>query len=95
MQTWSELIMNFIPYFGLDGYTAHWASSIFCSLKRASSVLSYSLWQLTQYLYLVLFNEDRNVSVDSQWGQFVNLGFWFDVKNIVNSLMVFIFMFYW
>ena len=85
--------MNFIPYFGLDGYTAHWASSIFCSLKRASSVLSYSLWQLTQYL--LLLNADRNVLVDSQRGQFVNLGFVSTVKNIVNSLMVFIFMFYW
>ena len=57
---------------------------------RASSVLSYSLRQLTQNLFFI--NADRNVSVDSQRGQFVNLGFVSTVKNIVNSLMVFIFM---
>jgi len=77
----------------LDGLNSPQATSIFCSLARSSSVLSYSLWQLTQYLESLYI--DRNVSVDLQWGQFVNLGFWSNLKIIVNSIMVFIFMIYW
>ena len=74
-------------------YTAHWASSIFCSLKRTSSALSYFLLQFTQYLASLYI--DRNVSVDRQRGQFVCFGFDSNVKNIIHSLMVYIFMFYW
>ena len=73
------------------GYTAHWASSIFCSLKRTSSALSYFLLQLTQYLASLYI--DRNVSVDRQRGQFVFLGFDSNVKNIINSLMVYVIVF--
>ena len=73
------------------GYTAHWASSIFCSLKRTSSTLSYFLLQLTQYLESLYI--DRNVSVDWQRGQFECFGFDSNLNNIINSLMVYIFMF--
>ena len=84
--------------FELDGYTVHLALSIFCSLKLASSALLYVLLQLTQNLPSLY--KDRNVLVDWQRGQFVNLGFNSDffcnlshVSNIVNPLMVFIFIF--
>ena len=79
--------------FALDGYTAHSVLSIFCSLKLASSALLYVLLQLTQNLASLY--KDRNVLVDWQRGQFVNLGFNSDffcnlshVSNIVNPLMV-------
>ena len=82
----------------LDGYTVHLALSIFCSLKLASSTLSYVLLQLTQNLASLY--KDRNVLVDWQRGQFVNLGFNSDffcnlshVSNIINPLMIFIFIF--
>ena len=82
----------------LDGYTVHLALSIFCSLKLASSALLYVLLQLTQNLASLY--KDRNVLVDWQRGQFVNLGFNSDffcnlshVSNIVNPLMIFIFIF--
>ena len=84
--------------FALDGYTVHLALSIFCSLKLASSALLYVLLQLTQNLPSLY--KDRNVLVDWQRGQFVNLGFNSDffcnlshVSNIVNPLMIFIFIF--
>ena len=70
--------------FALDGYIVHLTLSIFCSLKRASSALLYILLQLTQNLASLC--KDRNVLVDWQRGQFVNLGFDSNVKNIVNSL---------
>ena len=66
--------------FTLDGLYSPEATSIFCFLKRVSSVLSYSLRQLTQNLFFI--NADRNVSVDSQRGQFVKLGFVSTLKNI-------------
>ena len=72
--------------FALDGYTVHLALSIFCSLKLASSALLYVLLQLTQNLASLTQYIDRNVLVDWQRGQFVNLGFDSNVKNIVNSL---------
>ena len=77
--------------FALDGYIVHLAVSIFCSLKRTSSTLLYILLQLTQNLASLY--TDRNVLVDWQRGQFVNLGFNSNVTNIVNPLMIFIFMF--
>ena len=79
--------------FALDGYTIDVPLSISCSLKRASSALLYVLLQLTQNL--ASWYKDRNVLVDWQRGQFVNLGFNSDffcnlshVSNIVNPLMV-------
>ena len=59
--------------FALDGYTVHLALSIFCSLKLASFALLYVFLQLTQNLASLY--KDRNVLVDWQRGQFVNLGF--------------------
>ena len=95
---WWRLWRRYDKSFALDGYTVHLALSIFCSLKLASSALLYVLLQLTQNLPSLY--KDRNVLVDWQRGQFVNLGFNSDffcnlshVSNIVNPLMVFIFIF--
>ena len=89
---------NILFFYFLGGYTVHLALSIFCSLKLASSALLYVLLQLTQNLASLY--KDRNVLVDWQRGQFVNLGFNSDffcnlshVSNIVNPLMIFIFIF--
>ena len=64
----------------LDGYKVHLALSIFCSLKLASSALSYVLLQLTQNLASLY--KDRNVLVDLQRGQIINFGLF----NVINTI---------
>ena len=66
--------------FALDGYIVHLTLSIFCSFKRTSSALLYILLQLRQNLASLY--TDRNVLVDLQRGQIINLGL-FNVINIV------------
>jgi len=66
--------------FALDGYIVHLPLSIFCSFKRTSSALLYILLQLRQNLASLY--TDRNVLVDLQRGQIINLGLF----NVINTI---------
>ena len=66
--------------FALDGYIVRLTLSIFCSLKRTSSALLYILLQLRQNLASLY--TDRNVLVDLQRGQIINLGLF----NVINTI---------